>query len=46
MCPPSDVPAVLGWGEIVDAQVLLAARVAEELWRVRVGVAAPAGYLD
>lgn len=46
MCPPLDVPAVLGWGEIVDAQMLLAARMAEGLWRVRVGVAAPAGYMD
>jgi hypothetical protein len=46
MCPPLEVPAVLGWGEIVDAQMLLAARMAEGLWRVRIGVPASAGYRD
>jgi 8-oxo-dGTP diphosphatase len=46
MCPPPDVAAELGWGEIVEAQMLVAARMAEGLWRVRVGVPARAGYRD
>lgn len=46
MCPPAGVAAVLGWGEIVGAQAALAGRMAEELWRVRVGVPAPTGYVD
>jgi len=46
MCPAAGVTAVLGWGEIVGAQAALAGRMAEELWRVRVGVPAPAGYAD
>lgn len=46
MCPPADVPQVLGWGQVVQAQVVLAARTAETLWRVPVGVLEPAGYVD
>jgi hypothetical protein len=37
---------VLGWGEIVEAQAALAARMAEKLWRIPVGVPEPAGYVD
>jgi 8-oxo-dGTP diphosphatase len=46
MCPPADVAHVLGWGEIVEAQVELAARTAEMLWDVPVGLPDPAGYMD
>jgi hypothetical protein len=46
MCPAGQVAAVLGWGEIVTAQVALARRVAGQLWRVRADRAAPAGYAD
>jgi hypothetical protein len=46
MCPLADAASVLGWGEIVEAQVSLAARMAGELWRIPVGAAHPAGYAD
>jgi len=46
MCPLADVSAVLGWGEIVEAQAALAARMTEKLWRIPVGVPEPAGYVD
>lgn len=46
MCPLADAPAVLGWGEIVETQAVLAARVAEELWRIPASSPEPAGYED
>jgi hypothetical protein len=46
MCPPADVPAVLGWGEIMEAQAELAARTAQMLWRIPAGVPQPSGYVD
>jgi 8-oxo-dGTP diphosphatase len=46
MCPLPDVATVLGWGEIMNPQVDLAARTARALWRVPVGSPRPAGYVD
>jgi 8-oxo-dGTP diphosphatase len=46
MCPLPDMPAVLGWGEIMEAQVAMAARTARTLWRVPAGAPQPAGYMD
>jgi 8-oxo-dGTP diphosphatase len=46
MCPLPDVPAVLGWGEIMNPQAELAARTARALWRVPVSSPQPAGYVD
>jgi 8-oxo-dGTP diphosphatase len=46
MCPLPDVPAVLGWGEIMKPQAEMAARTARALWRVPVRVPQPAGYVD
>jgi hypothetical protein len=46
MCPLADVPAVLGWGEVMVAQAALAARTAQLLWRIPAGTPQPAGYVD
>jgi ADP-ribose pyrophosphatase YjhB (NUDIX family) len=46
MCPLPDVPAVLGWGEIMKPQADMAARTARKLWRVPVSSPQPAGYVD
>jgi hypothetical protein len=46
MCPLADVPAVLGWSEIMEAQVALTARTARMLWRVPASAPQPAGYMD
>ena len=46
MCPLADVPAVLGWGDILEAQAALAARTAQMLWRIPAGAPQPAGYVD
>jgi 8-oxo-dGTP diphosphatase len=46
MCPLVDVPAVLGWGEIMVAQAALAARTAWILWGVPASTPQPAGYVD
>ena len=46
MCPLADVPAVLGWGEIMEAQAALAARTVQLLWRIPAGTPRPAGYAD
>ena len=46
MCPLPDVPAVLGWGEIMEAQVALAARTARTLWHVPADTPQAAGYVD
>jgi len=46
MCPLADLPAVLGWGEIMEAQAALAARTAQMLWRIPAGAPQPAGYVD
>jgi len=46
MCPLADVPAVLGWGEIMEAQAALAARTVQILWRIPAGTPRPAGYVD
>jgi hypothetical protein len=46
MCSLADVPGVLGWGEIMEAQAALAARTAQMLWHIPVGAPQPAGYVD
>jgi 8-oxo-dGTP diphosphatase len=46
MCPLTDMPAVLGWGEIMEAQAAAAARTAQMLWRIPAGTPRPAGYVD
>jgi hypothetical protein len=43
MCPLADVPAVLGWGEIMEAQAGLASRTAQMLWRIPAGAPQPRG---
>jgi ADP-ribose pyrophosphatase YjhB (NUDIX family) len=46
MCPLADVPMVLGWGAVVEAQAALAARTAQALWRAPAIAPQPAGYVD
>jgi 8-oxo-dGTP pyrophosphatase MutT (NUDIX family) len=46
MCPLADVPTFLGWGEIMEAQAALAARMVHMLWRIPAGTPQPAEYVD
>lgn len=46
MCPLADVAALLGWGDIMEAQAAAAARAARLVWDVPVDAAESAGYAD
>jgi 8-oxo-dGTP diphosphatase len=42
----AEAPDVLGWGAPAVAQAKVAARIAEDLWRLPVSSPAPAGYVE
>jgi 8-oxo-dGTP diphosphatase len=46
MCPLADVPMVLGWETVVEAQAALAARAARVLWRAPATAPQAAGYVE
>jgi 8-oxo-dGTP diphosphatase len=46
MCPLAEVPAVLGWGPVMETQAALAAQTARVLWGLPVAAPQPADYAD